>query len=487
MILVAGATGYIGGRLVPRLVKAGYKVRCLVRDPSRLSGRSWNDVEVYQGDILRPETLLPALEGIKKAYYLVHSMRADVKDFEKEDQQAARNFAHACKQAGVERVIYLGGLGHGDKLSPHLRSRQDVGRILQEEGPPVTEFRAAIIVGSGSISFEMIRYLTERVPIMICPKWVSTRCQPIAVDDVLRYLIDCLEEPRSMGKVLEIGGADVLSYGEMMKEYARLRNLTRFLIPVPVLTPRLSSYWVDFVTPIPAAISRPLIEGLKSEVICHDQTTRDLFPFQPMTYTEAVKEALDRSKENDVETVWSTSLSTMPHDGLVVKLETREGMILEKRQITVKASAETVFKVFTGIGGKRGWFTFNWAWKIRGLLDRLVGGVGMRRGRRHPDQIYSGEALDFWRVEEVVPNELMRLRAEMKVPGRAWLQFSVQPGPENNTSILSQVAFFDPHGLWGFLYWYLLYPIHMIIFSRMIRAVGKRAEKLSQEVEAHLV
>ncbi|MGF1578133.1 MAG: SDR family oxidoreductase [Gemmataceae bacterium] len=505
-ILVTGATGYIGGRLVPRLIQAGYKVRCLARDPSRLQNRleglmttcrsetdqkTTNSPEIVQGDVLKPETLGPAVEGIDVAYYLVHSMRSNEKGFEHRDQQAASNFARAAKQASVKQVIYLGGLGRrfpddpsernrpeetNKELSAHLRSRQEVGETLRKEGPPVTEFRAAVIVGSGSISFEMIRYLTERVPIMICPSWVRTRCQPIAVDDVLRYLVGAVEEPRCLDKILEIGGADVLTYGDMMLGYAKLRKLWRLLIPVPVLTPRLSSYWVDFVTPIPAAISRPLIEGLRNEVICHDNTAREIFPFEPMNYSDAVAEALDRSERNDIETIWSTAVSSLTPEDPKPKLETKEGMIIETRKERVKAPAEEVYQTFTGIGGRRGWFSCNWAWRLRGLLDRIVGGVGMRRGRRHPDEIYPGEALDFWRVEAVEPNSLMRLRAEMKVPGKAWLQFSIEP-TDNSESVLTQTAYFEPKGLFGLVYWYALYPIHAIIFNQMIRAVARRAEK----------
>jgi uncharacterized protein YbjT (DUF2867 family) len=475
LILVTGATGYVGGRLVPRLLQAGHAVRCLVRDPGRLAGRNWSAAEIRTGDVLKPETLPAALVGVRTAYYLVHSMAAGEHGFEERDRQAARNFAQAAKQAGVERVIYLGGLGRGEELSSHLRSRQDVGDVLRQEGPPVTEFRAAIVVGSGSISFDMIRYLTERLPVMICPRWVQTRCQPIAIDDLLRYLVLCLDEPRSVGRVFEVGGADVLTYGDMMREYARCRGLKRLLIPVPVLTPRLSSYWVDLVTPIPAALARPLIEGLKSEVVCHDEAARRLFPFQPVGYAEAVRQALDRTEAGDVETIWSMPLSSLSRQSEPVQLTTHEGMILENRQQRVNAPADRVCSLFMGLGGRRGWLVHNWAWRLRGFLDRLFGGVGMRRGRRHPQDLFPGEALDFWRVEAVEPGRLLRLRAEMKVPGRAWLQFTVEPdGPDR--SILLQTAFFEPRGLVGLLYWYLLYPIHQRIFSGLARALARSAE-----------
>jgi uncharacterized protein YbjT (DUF2867 family) len=474
-ILVVGATGYIGGRLVPRLLREGHAVRCLARDPGRLAGRNWQGVEACQGDVLKPETLPPCLEGMDVAYYLVHSMGSGVDQFEQRDQEAARHFARAARAAGVKRIIYLGGLGRGDDRSPHLRSRQEVGDILRREGPAITEFRAAIIVGSGSLSFEMIRYLTERVPVMICPRWVRTRCQPVAIDDVLRYLILSLQEPGSCGQVLEIGGSDVLTYADMMKEYARLRGLKRCLIPVPVLTPRLSSYWVDLVTPIPAYLSHPLIEGLRSEVVCHERTALEIFPFQPMTYREAVQEALNRASTSDVETVWSTPLSRSRLPATPVQLTTRDGMILEQRQQQVQASARQVFNTFMGIGGDRGWFAHNWAWRWRAFLDRLVGGVGMRRGRRHPDELYPGEALDFWRVEAVEANKLLRLRAEMKVPGQAWLQFEVEEETSGGCC-LTQKAFFEPRGVAGLLYWHGLYPFHQLIFRGMIRRIAQRAE-----------
>ena len=479
-VLVTGATGYVGGRLIPRLLRAGHAVRCLARDPGRLAGRPWPGVEVRPGDVLKPETLPAALAGVRTAYYLVHSMAAGERGFAERDQQAARNFARAARQAGVERVIYLGGLGDADNLSSHLRSRHEVGDVLRREGPPVTEFRAAVVVGSGSISFEMIRYLTERLPVMICPKWVQTRCQPIAVDDLLRYLELCLGEPESVGQTLEVGGADVLTYGDMMRGYARARGLRRLLISVPLLTPRLSSYWVDLVTPIPAALARPLIEGLKSEVVCRDDAARRLFPFRPVGYAEAVRQALDRTAAGDVETAWSTALSSLWRPAEPVQLTTHEGMILENRRRPVCAPAGRVYAAFTGLGGRRGWLAYNWAWRVRGLLDRLFGGVGLRRGRRHADELFPGEALDFWRVEAVEPGRLLRLRAEMKVPGRAWLQFTAEPdGPDH--CVLVQTAFFEPRGLWGLVYWYALYPIHQRIFDGLARALARAAERAAPD------
>ncbi|MFN8473223.1 MAG: SDR family oxidoreductase [Anaerolineae bacterium] len=477
-VLVTGATGYIGGRLVPRLLEAGYAVRCMVRDPARLEGRDWlKRVEVARGDVLAPETLSAALDGVDVAYYLIHSMGGG-HDFHERDLAAARAFGAAARASGVGRIIYLGGLGDpAASLSPHLRSRQETGDALRESGVPVTEFQAAVIVGSGSLSFEMVRYLTERVPVMICPRWVYTRIQPIAVRNVLDYLVAALETPASVGQVIEIGGADVLTYGEMMTGYARVRGLKRWLIAVPVLTPRLSSFWVHLVTPIPAAIAAPLIEGLRNEVVVRDDSARRLFPgIRPMDYESAVRAALVKLQAGDVETVWSDALMTSQGDMRPVVLTTHEGMVMEHRQRLVATAPREVFRSFTGLGGRRGWLYMNWAWQLRGMADRLIGGVGMRRGRRDPDDVRVGDALDFWRVEAVEPDRLLRLRAEMKVPGQAWLQFQARPQADGET-LLSQTAFFAPKGLSGWLYWYALYPIHGLIFSGMIRKVAEGAEE----------
>ena len=476
-VLVTGANGYIGGRLIPRLLDAGYSVRCMVRDPARLQGRPWlSDVEVIQGDVLAPQSLAAPLQGIDVAYYLIHSLSAG-HDFSERDEIAARAFGHACLTAGVKRIIYLGGLGDPSaELSQHLRSRQLTGDALREAGVPVTELRAAVIVGSGSLSFEMVRYLSERLPVMICPRWVYTRVQPIAIRNVLDYLVSALNTPSSTGQIIEIGGADVLTYGDMMTGYAKVRGLRRWLIPVPVLTPRLSSYWVHLVTPIPAAIARPLIEGLHNEVIVRDDKARRLFPqIQLMDYESAVSIALSRLQAGDVETAWSDALITTQRDIPPVILTTHEGMVLEHRQNLIDASPESVFNCFSSLGGERGWLYMNWAWQFRGIFDRLVGGVGMRRGRRDPVEVRIGDALDFWRVEAVEPGRLLRLRAEMKLPGQAWLQFQAKLQSTGQT-LLSQTAFFAPKGLFGWLYWYGLYPIHRLIFSGMIRKIGELAE-----------
>jgi uncharacterized protein YbjT (DUF2867 family) len=481
-ILVTGATGYVGGRLVQSLLDAGYPVRVMVRDASRLQGRRWREqVDVREGDVLRPETLASALEGVSVAYYLIHSMIGRT-DFHRLDLEAARNFGTAARDAGVERLIYLGALGNSDtELSPHLRSRQETGDALRAAGVPVTEFRAAVIVGSGSLSFEMLRYLTERIPVMICPHWVFTRIQPIAIRNVLDYLVAALAQPESTGRIIEIGGADILTYGDMMKVYARLRDLPRMMIPVPVLTPRLSSYWVHMVTPIPSTLARPLIEGVRNEVVVRDDTARRLFPqIEPLDYQTAVTLALEKLDAGQVDTAWSDALSTSQRDTPIVTLTTEEGVIRERRHLDIDARPADAYREFASLGGKRGWLFFNILWELRGLLDRLVGGVGMRRGRRDPLDVRVGDAVDFWRVEAVEPGRMLRLRAEMKVPGLAWLQFEAHP-LESGYTRLVQTAFFVPKGLSGLLYWYVLYAIHGVIFAGMIKRIAEAAEQAAQQ------
>jgi uncharacterized protein YbjT (DUF2867 family) len=475
-VLVTGVTGYVGGRLIPLLLARGYRVRVLVRDSDRLAGRSWRDrVEVAVGDVLDPATLPAALDGVDAAYYLIHSMSSHA-DFAQRDLRAARTFAEAAAAQGVAHIIYLGGLGRSETgLSEHLRSRQETGAALREAGVPVTELRASILVGSGSVSFEMIRTLTERLPVMICPRWVYTRTQPIAIADALAYLVVALETAESQGQIVEIGGRDVLTYKAMMSTYAKLRGLRRFIIPVPVLTPRLSSYWVHLVTPIPSTIAQPLIEGLSVEVIVTDDSARRLFPrITPMDYETAVAQALSGLEASDVETSWSDALASSQGDTRPFILATQEGMLIEQRQRVVDAPTASVYAEFAALGGRHGWLAYTPLWRLRGAADRLVGGVGFRRGRRHPVDLRVGDAVDFWRVEAVEPGRLLRLRAEMKVPGRAWLQFTAEPLEASRTRLV-QTAYFAPKGLFGLIYWYLLYPVHGFIFSRLIRALAQGA------------
>ena len=490
--LVTGVTGYIGGRLVPKLLQNGYEVRVLSRDADRLQGRRWIDqVEVVEADVLKPQTLEGVMSDVDVAYYLIHSMSGtENSDFHERDIEAARNFGRYAREEGVKRIIYLGGLGSdNDKLSKHLKSRQLTGKTLRESGVPVTEFRAAIVVGSGSKSFEMIRYLTERIPMMICPKWVYSKVQPIAIRDVLQYLVKAIEKPESRGEIIEIGGKDIITYAEMMKIYARINGLKRLLVSVPVLTPNLSSYWVHWMTPVPASLARPLIEGLKNDVVVHDDKAKELFPeIEPLGYEKAVRLAIRRVDTQDVETTWNDALLSSKGDERPVVLESKQGMNIERRMRKVKSSQQRVFKTFCSLGGEKGWLTFEWAWKLRGVLDRLVGGVGFRRGRRSADELRVGDALDFWRVEAIKEHRLLRLRAEMKVPGRAWLEFQAIPedeeaGSKTGTDApmpvtkLVQTAYFAPKGLFGRLYWYGLYPIHSLIFSSMIDHLAREAEE----------
>jgi uncharacterized protein YbjT (DUF2867 family) len=479
MVLVTGATGYVGGRIVPRLLAAGYQVRVLVRDPARLQGRSWLDrVDVVQGDVLDPQTLGPALDGVQAAYYLIHSMMAG-KDFKERDQLAANQFVKAGEAAPIQRIIYLGGLGDPDTdLSEHLRSRHETGEVLRSGSIPVLEFRAGVIVGAGSLSFEMIRDLTERLPAMICPRWVFTRTQPISIRNILDYLVAGLEVPLEESTVIEIGGPEILTYGDMIMGYAEVRGLRRWIVPVPVLTPRLSSYWVHWITPIPSQIARPLIEGLKNEAIVRDTSAPQIFSeIELEDYLTAVRQALESLQASAVETTWSDALVSTQGDIAPVILSTNEGMIVEQRKFHVHASPQTVYRTFTGLGGSRGWLYASWLWRLRGALDRLIGGVGYRRGRRDPDVLRIGDALDFWRVEDLEHDHLLRLRAEMKVPGKAWLEFETIPGTDQGAE-LYQTAYYAPKGLIGLLYWYIQYPIHARIFSGLIRAVAKHAEAL---------
>jgi uncharacterized protein YbjT (DUF2867 family) len=399
------------------------------------------------------------------------------KGYRDQELRAANNFGTAASQAGVNRIIYLGALGDPESdLAPHLQSRQQTGQVLAASGVPVTEFRAAIIVGSGSISFEMIRYLTEKLPVMICPRWVYQQVQPISIEDVLAYLLAALSTPQSSGKVIEIGGSDQLPYARMMLTYAEIRGLKRWLIPVPLLTPGLSSHWVHWITPVHASVTRPLIEGLVNEILVHDNSAREIFPtIQPLSYFQAVESALNGLETGEVETRWCDALYSSLGDRQPVNLISEEGMLLEQRQIRIKASQEGVFQIYTSLGGDKGWLFMDWAWRIRGWIDRLLGGSGLRRGRRDPVHLRVGDAVDFWRVEEIQQPGMLRLRAEMILPGNAWLQYQSGPTPQGDILLL-QTAIFAPRGLVGFLYWYALYPVHGIIFSGLIKKIKEQAE-----------
>jgi uncharacterized protein YbjT (DUF2867 family) len=471
-ILIVGASGYVGGRLVALLAADGHQLRLASRDPRGLAER-FPEAEIVRVDLLDPASLPAALEGIDTAYYLAHSMAGGEAGFALRDLRAARWFGQAAREAGVQHIVYLGGLGDPESgLSAHLASRQETGAELAAHGVPVTEFRAAVIIGSGSASFELLRSLVEHLPVMITPRWVRTLCQPIAIRDVLDYLRGAAGHPERAG-VIEIGGPDVLSYAEMMHTYARLRGMRRLMIPVPVLTPRLSSYWCSLVTPVPASIAKPLIEGLRNEVVVRDPRPAQAFEVETTPFELAVRRAIDRTDRHDVETTWFDSLG-LPGRPDLAQDENREGMIVDRQHRRVRATPAQAFAEVERLGGGAGWPSGNLLWRVRGLLDRIVGGPGMRLGRRHPRRVRVGDAVDFWRVEEVRPGELLRLRAEMKVPGRAWLQYETVEAPGGSQIV--QTAFFEPRGLSGRLYWYVLLPVHLAIFRGSVRELARRAE-----------
>lgn len=481
--LVTGATGYVGGRLVPELLRAGYRVRVLARYPERLRDLPWaGSVEVATGDAADAVAVGAALVGVDVAYYLIHSLGGAA--FEAQDRATAQTFAAAAQEAGVGRLVYLGGL-YPDALalSPHLRSRAEVERILLGCGVPTVALRAAVILGSGSASFEMLRHLTERLPAMVTPRWVRSRLQPIAIRDVLRYLVACAELPAGLNRGFDIGGPDVLTYRDMMRGYARLAGLPRRLIvPVPVLSPFLSSLWVGLVTPVPGSLARPLVLSLRYEVVCREHDIAEYVPDPPeglLGFGQAVELALRRVKGGDVATRWSSaSVPGAPSDALPTDPHWAGGSLyVDERSRPVAASPKELWQVIEGIGGERGWYSFPLAWRVRGLLDRLAGGVGLRRGRRHPDRLYVGETLDFWRVEERQPGRLLRLRAEMRLPGLAWLELGVQEASSGGTVTYTQRALFHPRGLGGHLYWWSVAPFHGVVFGRMARNIGRAAEQ----------
>ncbi len=479
-VLVTGATGYIGGRLVPRLLERGHTVRCIGREPGRLSGRGWPDVVVVRGDLADEHDTRRALEGVDVAYYLVHSM-AGAAEFRDRDRTMAETFGRAAKAAGVRRIIYLGGLGDPAEIrSQHLLSRHEVGEALAASGVPVVEFRAAVIVGSGSASFEIIRHLTERLPVMIAPRWVETRCQPISVRNVLDYLVEVLEHPTACG-VYEIGGRDVLTYRQMILGYAEMRGLRRIVVGWPVPHPEWSSHWIDLITPIPFALANPLVESLQTDVVVRDERALRDFAVRPMGYREALELALTRLAQDEVKTTWASSLTSFARDEPPRRqLAVHEGMRFERHRARVDASPEQVFEEICLLGGDAGWPAGNWLWQLRGVMDRAVGGIGMRRGRRHPRELLVGEPLDFWRVEALDRPHLLRLRAEMKLPGTAWLQFEVQP--DDGGARVEQTAFFEPRGLLGHLYWYGVLPFHRFVFPGLLRAVCERARSRPEPV-----
>jgi len=477
LVLLTGGTGYIGGRLLPLLEQRDLRVRCVCRQPERLRSRVAPTTEVVDGDVLAPDSLAAAMQDVHMAYYFVHSLGTK-QDFERDDRQAAANFTSAARTAGVQRIIYLGGLGNPEHaLSPHLRSRQETGQVLRSSGIQVIELRASIIIGSGSLSFEMIRALTERLPVMICPRWVSTPAQPIAIEDVLDYLLAALGLPEGDSRVFEIGGPDQVSYGDIMREYARQRGLRRLMISVPLLTPYLSSLWLGLVTPVYARVGRKLVESMRNPTVVCDPSARDVFPLRPRPLREAIERAMANEDSEMAATRWSDALSSggpMKNWG-GVRFGTR---IVDSRTAEIEVPPDIAFVPIQQIGGASGWYYGNILWKLRGWLDLLVGGVGLRRGRRDPVDLQVGDAVDFWRVESVEPGRRLRLAAEMRLPGRAWLEFEVTATAIG--SCIRQTAIFDPVGLAGLAYWYALYPVHRLIFAGMlwgiVRAAVRKAE-----------
>jgi len=474
LLLVTGASGYIGGRLMRALHDAGARVRCMARRPEELRARVPKDVEVVRGDVLDAASLTAALDGVDTAYFLIHAM-ATPRDFAREECEGARSFAQAALAAGVRRIVYLGGLGSDEGLSPHLASRHEVGRILRDSGVPTIELRASVILGSGSLSFELVRALVERLPVMLTPRWVSTRTQPIAIGDVIAYLAAAAEVSVQGSTIVEIGGSDRVSYLDLMREYASQRGLRRIFIKVPFLTPWLSGRWLGLVTPVYARVGQKLIDGVRNETVVTSPIAAELFPaIVPRGMREAIAQALANEDRELAETRWSDARSsigrTQPWGGRA--LGSRR---VDSRDVVVERPPAVAFRPIERIGGSNGWYYGNWLWRLRGLLDLLAGGAGMRRGRRNPESLRVGDAVDFWRVEAIEPSRLLRLRPEMKLPGRAWLQFEISPSAEG--SVIRQTAVFEPRGLLGLLYWYALYPVHGLIFGGMLRGIARAAER----------
>jgi uncharacterized protein YbjT (DUF2867 family) len=477
-VAVLGATGYVGSRLIPRLLAAGYQVRAIARNPEKLRSRSWAGhplAERVAADVFDLPSLTEAVRGCQAVYYLVHSMNPGTRDFAESDRQAAENMVAATAAGGALRIIYLGGLGEeGAGLSHHLASRAEVARILRAGPVPVTVLRAAMIIGSGSASFEILRYLVERLPVIVTPRWIDTPCQPIAVRNVLGYLIGCLGCPETVGETFDIGQQEVVTYHRLMEIYAEEAGLRRrFIIPVPVLTPRLSSYWIHLVTPVPASLARPLAEGLSNPVICRDDRIRTLIPQSLLDCRTAIRLALERLRQQEVESSWSDAGRVPPAEwSNPDDPHWAGGTILEDgRRIVIAASPEEVWSVVVRVGGSTGWYYGDWLWRLRGVLDRLAGGVGLDRGRRDANELQVGDALDFWRVASVERPRRLLLVAEMKLPGQAVLEFSLRQNGDGQTE-LRQTARFLPQGLWGLLYWYAVLPFHGLVFNGMLRGIA---------------
>ena len=478
MILLTGATGCIGGRLLAALEAQGHAVRCMTRRPSALAGRVGAGTEAVYGDCLDAASLGAPLDGVDTAYYLVHSMGAGA-DFEAQDRAAARNFGAAARAAGVGRIVYVGGLGAQAGLSRHLRSRHETGEVLGESGVPVVELRSGIVLGAGSLSFELIRALVERLPVMVCPAWVRTPTQPIALADLVAYLVAVLDLPPGESRVFEVGGVDVVSYAAIMREYARQRGLRRWLIPVPLLTPYLSSLWLGLTTPVYARVGRELVDGLRTATVASDDAARSAFPVRPLGLRQAIARAVDEEDATFATGPW-TEARLSAGAGLRwggVRVRTR---LIHSCAVDLPVAPAAAFTPIRRIGGANGWYYGDWLWRLRGLVDRLMGGVGMSRGRRDPERLAAGDVVDCWRVDACEPDVRLRLAAEMKLPGRAWLQFDVTPR-EGGGATVRQTAVFDAAGLAGRAYWHALYPVHVLLFRGLLRSIARRARPVSAD------
>ncbi len=493
-IALTGGTGYVGGRLGSHLLAAGFTVRCLTRSVRKLESRSWAGspaVQAVEVDLADEPELVRAMRGCDVAYYLVHSMEAAGQQYATHDRKLAQTFAKACALAGVRRIIYLGGLGEmGDELSEHLASRREVEQCLAAGSVPVTVLRAAMIIGSGSASYEILRYLTERLPVMITPRWVKTECQPIAIRDVLRYLLEVLNTSATTGETIDIGGPEIVTYRELIQMMAQTLGLRhRLIVPIPLLTPRLSSLWIHLVTPLSYRVARPLADGLRNRVVCRDDRAQQLMPGELLTPREAIDRAAGKIRHGEVETAWSDA-------GVIAGDPDWAGgrMFVDSKSLFIQASADDIFAAICKVGGGHGYYAADWLWRIRGWMDRLVGGPGLRRNRRHPTHLAYGDALDFWRVVEVQPPYQLSLRAEMKLPGDAMLEFSVQPAPAEDVPsagsmasstlgprfTLIQTARFRPRGLIGLLYWYAVLPLHGYVFRGMLQGIRREAQATSR-------
>lgn len=471
-VLITGGTGYVGGRLLHRFEQRGATITCLARTPDNLEPRCRPSTRIVKGDVNTGEGLDEAMRGVDVAYFLVHSMGAKG-DYHRMERQAARNFLAAAERAGVERLVFLGALGHGAHMSRHLESRQEVGRILRGGSVPAIEFRSSVIIGSGSLSFEMVRALVDRLPLMVWPKWVDTPTQPIGIEDVIDYLEQASEVPLEHSEVVEIGGADRVSYGQLLIGYGKARGMRRFFIRVPVLTPRLSSLWLGLVTPVYARVGRELVDGLKAETVVTTDVAERMFPIRPMGMDEQIERALTNEDHEFAETKWSDAVSSSGHSKMRWGGARQGTRLVDARSAFVPLPPDVTFAPIQRIGGDAGWYHADWLWDVRGALDLPFGGAGARRGRRDPDHLAVGDTVDFWRVEEIDPGHLLRMKAEMALPGRAWLQYEVREVPSG--SMIHQTALFDPVGVFGRAYWYAMWPFHQYVFGGTLRSICRLA------------